>query len=313
MGNEQSQDMMFSTPWNRFIAEKAELTLWEYDIPDRRIRIHYSKPQYGMSKEIENVPESLAVYVEERSMPDLIDMYKKIDNGEKEVSCEVWFKSDLAQGPHCERVVYTVVKEEDGQPLLAYGMAQNITAQKLGEEQFNRTMDHVLENSSEFIAVFNLNLTHNTIIGGNSNRVKALELLKSRSYDEFLRNFEKMFANKDELELFRRDCSRIAVLEAFRKGKSSHSFTFQCATGEYGIRWLRSSYLVRQNNLTGDIEVTTYTQDVHDQVLMDKVMKNLSKSILENISIIDLDRQKYLYLSLNDSAHDIVVNMTDNY
>ena len=312
-GQSQEKDLMYSTPWNRFIAEKAELTLWEYDIPSRRLRVHYSKPQYGIAKIIENVPESLAVYVEERSMPDLINMYKRIDNGEKEVSCEIWYKSDLAQGPHCERVIYTVVKEENGKPLLAYGMAQNITAQKLGEEQFNRTMGHVLENSSEFIAVFNLNLTHNAIIGGNSNRVKALELLKSRSYDEFLRNFEKMFANKEELAIFRRDCSRIAVLEAFRKGKTSHSFTFQCVTGEYGIRWLKSSYLVRQNSLTGDIEVTTYTQDVHDQVLMDKVMKNLSKSILENISVIDLDRQKYLYLSLNDSAHDIVVNMTDNY
>lgn len=150
------------------VIDEARLVVWEYDIPEHRVimsegdfsRNDYKK--FGLSRVIENAPESLAPLIEDEDVPAFLEMYHKVAHGEAEASCEVWYKTTGDQQPRCEHISYTTVFDESGNPVKAYGMGQNITAQKLEEEKYSRIRGGVLGSEASAIYTMRLNLTANT-------------------------------------------------------------------------------------------------------------------------------------------------------
>lgn len=300
--------------WYQFVVANAGLTLWEYDIPARRIRVKYpSEFRFGMGENFTNVPFSILPYIAERSIDDFLEMFARIDAGLQDVSCEIWYNMDNATVPSCERVSYHVTEhDEAGKPVLAYGMSQDITAQKIAETQHNYIMERVVDDIDQFLSIFYLNLTKNSIIGGRG-RGRGAELFQAASYDELLNQFYTLFDDSRELADFKAHCNRAAVLEAFQRGITSYSVNFRCKTRTHGVRWLNLKYVTNQNPLTGDIEVVCYSRDIQNQIIMDTVMKHLTNSTLECIAVLDLVQQRFFYVSLNEAAHQVVVLMEEDY
>ena len=46
----------------------------------------------GMPRTLDNVPLSMAEYLEPKSMPQLLEMFRAIESGAPRASCHVWFK-----------------------------------------------------------------------------------------------------------------------------------------------------------------------------------------------------------------------------
>jgi len=300
--------------WYEFMVKHAHLTMWEYDICRRRISIVVpASKKFQMPTEFENVPESIVPYIAERSVADFLHMYEEIQAGKSEVTCNVWFNTDMTIVPHCERIIYTVEHDEKGQAVHALGIAQDITAQMLADEQYKRAIEIFLADSNRFQYVVMLDLTHNTV-KSRKRKGKASGIFSHViTYDGLVERYAKIFYAPVERQSFLQNFSREAVLKAFQLGKFSFSLKFRSRTGKRGIRWFSLSYQAAQNPVTGDIEVLAYTQDIHTQVLMEKIIATLTHSNLECISIIDLARDEYHYISHNQYAEHILPMKTTRY
>jgi PAS domain-containing protein len=171
-------------------VEDAKLVVWEYDILNHRVVMaeneftQYDYRKFGLPKVTENAPQSLVEYIDDRYAETFLDMYRKIDSGAPCASCEVWYKLRPGTEPRCERIMYTTVFDSDGKPVKAYGIGQNITAQKQEEENYSRLYRQISENINSAVASFKLNLSKNLFVSGYSEYPGVLEQLRRPTADE---------------------------------------------------------------------------------------------------------------------------------
>ena len=168
----------------------------------------------NLPRVIENVPESLCEFVDEKTMPALLEMYKKVENGE-DASCDVWYKKTPTMPRHCVRVSYTVTKDENGKAVLAHAIGQNITMIKQEEEKYASAYKQLREAHPAALASFHLNLTKNWCGEGISSMPFVLKLQESGTVDGYFREFSKLIADERVKDEFFRTFSREKLLKEY--------------------------------------------------------------------------------------------------
>lgn len=132
-------------------VEDTRLLIWEYDMASHSIREIYDdvtlvqNRTQGLPIRLENVPESLLIYIEEKDHEQFRELYRKIDAGETKASCEVWLKTAVGEQPKCKRISYTTLFDHRQQPVCACGVAKDITDRKLAEERYHRLNKQLAE------------------------------------------------------------------------------------------------------------------------------------------------------------------------
>ena len=121
----------------RTASQNTRLNMWEFDIRNKRIvQTKESQVVHGEDMIIENVPESLIEggYFH----PDYIDavrsFYEKLGNGNSVTTITAKVKSQKKGEQYWwEKTTYTIVREDEGKPVWAIGMSEDVTTQKEAE------------------------------------------------------------------------------------------------------------------------------------------------------------------------------------
>lgn len=197
----------------RTASQNTRLNMWEFDIRNKRIvQTKESQVVHGEDMIIENVPESLIEggYFH----PDYIDavrsFYEKLGNGNSVATITAKVKSQKKGEQYWwEKTTYTIVREDEGKPVWAIGMSEDVTTQKEAEIRVfeEERMREML--SEDMICGFRMNLSKNYLekMWNYAEKREETELL-GKGYEEIYNRILDTIANEDDKKRF---CSQYSL------------------------------------------------------------------------------------------------------
>jgi signal transduction histidine kinase/PAS domain-containing protein/ActR/RegA family two-component response regulator len=281
-------------------VETANLSVWEYDIPNHRIILSGNSvtrsdiAKYEIPQIIENVPESVVQWIDDKDAGKMIDVYRRIDAGEKNVSCEYWYKTLPGQEPRCERLAYSVVDDENGRPLKAFGIGQNITSQKFKEMEYARAYQQLSSVDPSTLGAFRLNLTKNWCGDGHGVLKRIISLQETGTVDGFFGNIASRLAGDEKLRRkFLSTFNRKNMLDEFRSGRTLLSAKAPVVSMESGVMWAEGFVRMMLNPNTNEVEAVAWAHDITDNEKDNEIIENVADRKYDHIGIIDPTMRTY--------------------
>ena len=275
-----------------FAVEKTGLVVWEYDIVNHRVVMaeneftEYDYRKFGLPKVIENAPESLVTFIDERYVDEFLGMYRAVDNGAPEASCEVWYKLTAGREPRCERIFYRTVFDGEGRPVKAYGIGQNVTARKLEQENYDRLYRQISGSLGNAIASFQLNLSKDIYLKGYSTNPALLARLQTRTADAHLAAAIDTALEKYRGEL-REEFNCHNLIARFREGVTQLTREYPARAAAGGTVWVSTVVFLLQNPASGDVEAVTYVKDITRQKKDEEIIYRFARDGCDFVGLID--------------------------
>jgi signal transduction histidine kinase len=284
-------------------AELAKLGVWTYDVREHCItladrRTTATLAAYSFPKVLKNVPESIAEWIDEKDLEKVRQMYGAIDTGAPSVECNYWYKARPGVSARCERVIYTTVFDENGNPVLAYGVGMDITAQVQEREKYRQTIETLLNANPGAIGAFRLNLTKNTC-GGQSPFEPIMRALNADTADGFISNIASTIIGENARRDYRSRISRKKLLNEFARGRASLTTEYRRRIPGEKIQWMLTCFRLLRNPDTGDIECIAYAQDVTLQHRSAAIFDRITEQEFDYVALLHADVNKIEFLKLS--------------
>ena len=271
-------------------VEGANLGVWEYDIrahrlysPNHRLR------RYNIPDVVENMPDAVGSWVLPQDREKMIQLYRRLETGEASASEDVWMQWSPESAPVCERVIYTVIRDNGGAPTMAYGISIDVTAQKLEQQKFRRTMETLLDSNPDALGILQVNLTRNKCGEGHSASPFLKSTTRAKTLDELIRIVSGLIPSQNERREFLERFSCEKMLAAFKAGKNFLQFEYR-RVGEKGRPfWMRTFIRMLKNPDTGDVEGVMYSLDITKKKQQDEVFRVITGQVCDMIALLDLN------------------------
>jgi len=287
-------------------ANQAHLTFWEYDINNHRIiSDNESFSRYSLGNTVENVPYSVMDYFDESSRSKLLALYKKLDEGVPEISADLWYSLKNGELPHCERITYTTMFDDNGRPISAFGIGQDVTAEKLAEEEYTRYLQDMYTANSKFLCAFILNLTANTCSDAGTYSSAIQNELRSETVDGLFNNTQKLMINEDEKIKFSKQFNRDKLIKDFSLGKNMLSVKYRRKNEEDNIVWVTNHIKMAKKPDTGEIEAFIYTTDASDEIKEEAIIRNITGEDYDFIALMDVKTERLTFRSISTGSRKL--------
>lgn len=274
-------------------TQDAKLIVWTYDAENHRATLLWD----GYTKEIceklhvpqiiDNVPDSLAVYVEPGDRDAFIKMYREVESGAERSSFEFRFQLPGQSSQQVERITFRRITDKNGNLLTVHCCGQNITILKQAQIDYERLKKELSGNISGVVGSFQINLSRNLYIGGYSPYLKVLEALKKDTADEHFAAAAFMVINDEIRENILRNYTCTHLIELFKSGQVQLDRDYPVRTSSEGIMWIHSTLHMMLNPGTGDIEGITYCKDITRQKRNEEIIKLTLNKGCDYVGIID--------------------------
>jgi len=302
----------------------ANLIVWEYDIPNHTIYMADNETTVdecrtlGIDRVITGVPESLAEVVDERSMPALLEMYRKVEAGEN-ASCELWYRRSAGREPHCERVDYTVERDEQGQPVRAYAVGIRITAEKNAKERYELERSYLHENRDfNLISKGRYNLTQNKVLEYSMQADKTpggnyFDTHPEVTYDDAAAALLRMPCPAEDLPILENAVDRQMLIKRYQEGHFlSRARYRRLQKGELPL-WMSVEMRTYASPQTGDVECFSYTYDITDKIRGEEIMARIAATEFDYVGLIYLRTEVFELLQKADDIQFPEVHVKTPY
>jgi len=281
-------------------VDGAQLAVWEYDIPGRAISAAGSgRAPHGLHGIVRDVPASTLGFFEEREIPRVRRMYEDIDAGKSSASGDFWEKPVGGGNPRCMRITYSVVPDKDGRPLKAYGISQDITAQKLEEMRFRAALQSLLSANPESLCAFQLNLTANRCLAVAGTSDFSIRTLQSETADGLFSNILALITNPADREGFSRVFRRDAIVRSFEEGAAGLSFDYRRSGENGGTLWVRTFLNLLRNPETNDIEGVIYSLDISKLKQNEAIFRVITDKEYDYVALLHARSGKIEFLNMS--------------
>ncbi|MCI2069322.1 MAG: ATP-binding protein [Bacilli bacterium] len=299
---EAESKVLESQHFYREVVRAAKLSTWVYDIKTHSVEVDEEASPLleslntGGGLCVSNLPDSLLPYIEPKDRERLIEIYKKIERGE-DATGEFWLKSDQFQGSRCERINYIVEKDEDGKPIRAIGLGQDVTREKNNEERYKREIRILKEiDEGSLLSKGHFNLTKNLVLEYVS---KDNDVFKARpfgSYNEAIKAFTDLLENENEKKKVLEKIDPLNLMLAYQNGEMTSNIVYHCRIDGQLPSFISlnlHTYLIPE---TGDLELFTYAYDITDKVENDRIMSLISERDFDYIGLIFSKENKFEFI-----------------
>jgi len=294
------QELLKSRQMYDDAAQAARLVIWTYD-PDghRAIFLHggYTGEvckKYGLPEILENVPDSLLDFVDERDREAFLGIYRAIDGGEPEAVCEFRYQLPAQTAQQYERMTFRRIEDQNGSLLTVHCCGQNITLLRQEEEKYalaRRQLDSAYPHA---LGSFHLNLTKNWCGDGKSPLPFVLKQQASGTVDGYFAEFAKLIADENVKRDFFRRFDRKLLLEQFAKGVEKVSVEYPIVYEDGSRHWRDGLLFMLKNPTTGDVEAVTYAVDIDRQKRKDEIISRLVSEGCDYIGVIDTTDRSFV-------------------
>lgn len=224
-------------------SKNTRFNMWEYDIEQKRIlQTEESREIHGEEMIVENVPERLIEtgYVH----PDYADMmrkfYQEVEAGNPVTSVTLRVRLNQKSEQYWwEKTTYTIVRWNDGKPVWAVGMSEDVTAQKEAEIRVfeEARMRELL--SEDIFCSFQINLSKNSL-EKLWNYVEGKEEINisGKGYEEIYRRIFESIANEDDKKKFQQQYDMEQIFKIASEDGKISDFEFRQKQKNGVILWV---------------------------------------------------------------------------
>lgn len=289
----------------------AKLIVWEYDIPNRTIYMADNETtnaeclRFGFDRVITGVPESLLNLVDDQSHSALLEMYRKVEAGEN-ASCEIWYRRTTGHEPRCERVSYTVERDESGRAVWAYAVGVNITAEKNNEERYTREQSFLRKNRDfNLIAKGHYNLTQNKVLEHTLQSEQTPEseyfsAFMNASYDAAAAAFSQIPCPAEDRAALVQAVDRQTLLRRYQEGHLMTRVQFRrLQKGDLPL-WLSIEMRTYMVPITGDVECFSYIYDITDKVRSEEIISRIAATEFDYVALLFEKSKTFEFLQKSD-------------
>lgn len=224
---------------------EAEIRVWNYSIADATLsclQAAHALPG-GLSAHYQNVPESIiqAGILDPESIGEYQSIFQRIAAGEKRFVCDLQLAANEGEFPLWERLIVTTVFGEDGKPVRAILVTEDITQQREAEIRYQQELQIRDTVTTGFLVGGRANLSKNIVEVIQREGNASPLLTTGMTYDEMFEMNLKEIANADDQELYRASFSRVAQLKAYSKGRSLISLDYRMKGADGKILWVNTT------------------------------------------------------------------------
>lgn len=204
------------------------------------------------------------------------EMWDEVANGSEKVSKELLVRYKKGAPFVWTKAVLRTIYTENGVPLRAVGILEDISLQKAAELAFIKEEKYRQAMLAEMIASAEINVTRNTIekTSGDWEMEKQEQEL---SYDEILEKMLEKEIFSEDRERYLSAVSREAFLTAHMKGETEINCEYRRVDLEDKVRWVRLTAHLLREPISGDLKVLTYLKDIDSKKRSEIKMKYQSE------------------------------------
>ena len=284
---------------NRFklAINGAKMLVWEYDVKNKCAR-------YPQGTEIGEIGREVILYdypdrlfnngtVIEEQIEEFKEFYNRVNFGEeKELVGTFWMLNSVSNIKRCVEISYSVVRDEAGNAITAYGMSRDVTEQKFTEKRFREELAFRNKTDEKLISTGCINLTLGIVENLRHGEVyeKDVNVLETVDYRERSMYYLKESEITDEQA---QNLSVENLLKLFEKGVTEVREEY-LATDPTGNRiWICVDVNILKSPKTGNILAFFYNRDITQEKMSAIISENiLSQNYLE-VGVIDTTRDTY--------------------
>ncbi|MDD3746315.1 MAG: response regulator [Anaerostipes sp.] len=290
----------------RIATENSDVCFWAYDLKKKEIiQTSASKTRHGHDEVVPDVPNSIiqSGYVHQDSVKDFVEIYKKLEQGVKTCSADIWFRTTDAKGWWCEHIDYTNVFDKNGQPVYAYAVGKDVTAIKMSEQRYNEELEYSKAIQDEnLLAKARSNITQD-VIESYIAKDNVGVLKDGSSYTSGTNTMAETALTEEQKEKMRHMLNRDRVLKAFEKGQTQFSFKYQRKEQDGSIIWVKTTVKSYQNQQSKDVMSFMYTYDINEEKIKEGIIQVVSKIEHDYVAYVDLKNNKYkMYLGNTENG-----------
>ncbi len=279
-------------------VEGADICVWEYDIPNRRVHQSESAPEYpGYGPVVEDVPEAIirAGRVREDCVEGVREMYRRLREGEARVGGEFWFCAPGRRSYRCERISYVSVPSPDGKPARAYGVSQDVTRRKEAERRFEEEIRYRERVEAAMLSSCRVNLTAGVV----EEQYHEGRIRRNIPYDEVFRKESNHFILEPETaKRIYDEMSSARLIDRFHQGENSLRWEYRIRR-EKGRRRVQTTVNLMRRPDTGDVLAFFYSKDVTREWLLESTVDTIIGTEYDFIAHIDLRTGLYSVVAHN--------------
>ncbi len=282
---------------NRFklAINGAKMLVWEYDIKNKSARYPQGTEIGEIGREVilYDYPERLFyqnVVVKEQC-EEFREFYKRVDFGdEKELKGTFWMLNSTSNIKRCMEISYSVVRDEAGNGIIAYGMSRDITEQKFNEKRFKEELAFRNKMGDNILSTSCVNLTLGIVenLRYGDSYVKDESIITTIDYRERSMHF------LDECEMTDEQANNLSVenlLKLFEKGVTEVREEYFAKLKDGNRIWICVDVNILKSPKTGNILAFFYNKDTTNE----KMSSIISEKVLS---------QNYLEVGIIDTIHD---------
>jgi signal transduction histidine kinase/CheY-like chemotaxis protein/PAS domain-containing protein len=273
----------------------GNIAVWEYDFSSGSlVSPEHSLDLLGIPNQLANLPESLFPYFLPYSHQDLVDQFTLLNKGVVPESKDLWLEP-VKGNSACYRVTYTLIKDADGKPFKAYGVAQDITFEKRLEEEYSRLSSEFLSLNPGALCSFRLNLSANHCYGGHGSSAYIKRILNSSTATGFFSALMGLMTDPKDVEKAKEMLSIPALITYFHKGTKNLNLTYRRKMENSEQHWVTTYIALIQNPHTQDIEALLYSVDSNEAVIDKLIGERLTDENYEFTGLINIKTGKIAF------------------
>ena len=284
---------------NRFklAINGAKMLVWEYDVKNKCAR-------YPQGTEIGEIGREVILYdfpdrlfnqntVIEEQREEFKEFYKRVDFGdEKELVGTFWMLNSASNIKRCIEISYSVIRDEAGNGITAYGMSRDVTEQKFTEKRFREELTFRNKMGDNILSTSCVNLTLGIVenLRFGESYVKDERIITTIDYRERSMYF------LEECDMTNEQAQNLSVenlLNLFEKGVTEVREEYLAKLKDGERIWICVDVNILKSPKTGNILAFFYNKNITKEKMSAIISENvLSQNYLE-VGVIDTTRDTY--------------------
>lgn len=227
---------------------------------------------------VDNAAENLVTLgiLHKEYQKDFEEMWHQVANGSEMASKELLVRYKQG-GPYVwTKAVLRTIYTENGAPLRAVGIFEDISLQKTAELAFIKEEKYRQAMLAETLASAEINVTKN-IVEKASGLWERKEVNKKLSYDEILEHMLEHEIFSEDREGYYQMVKRESFQSFYDKGQTEIQFEHRRLEANERVRWMKLTAHLLKESISGDLKALIYLKDIDNRKRNELTMKYQSE------------------------------------
>ena len=260
-------------------VRSAKLTIWEYDFATRSIlQEKHDGRLHGYAPRIRNVPRSLidSGYIQPDSVEDYLELYIKLEAGAPEADAVIRTVTDTG-GTRYEHIRYTCLFDEDGKPVRAVGVSDDVTVEREQAMQYQREISYRRAMDQDVFTTVLLNVSKRSHADVQTAHVQELDWYDGLPMEEFFARMADSVVEDESVRLYFAGLTAERLLEKSGSGSGETAFDYLRRLADEREIWVHYEEHLLPDPESGDLTAFVYVTDIDRQKRKEQALQNAAE------------------------------------